>query len=160
MNGKTDSRTVVVEDDPRLQVSPEDRIRRRTALDTLSTLARDADSARRRAVAMNTALTTLTDSWKLPNAPPVPDAVKKAAEDLLAKVKSTAALFETPAPHGGRGGANGTAGPPPPYTPPPVTQKISRLINAIDGFSGPPTSRASWPTSKKLPRSSRKAPPR
>jgi len=33
------------------------------------------------------------------------------------------------------------AGAPPPYTPPPVNQKISRLMGVIDNFSGPPTSR-------------------
>ena len=46
--------------------------------------------------------------------------------------------FEGPA--GGRG-AGGGAGAPPPYTPPPVNQKIKRLMGVIDGFSGPPTSR-------------------
>ena len=30
---------------------------------------------------------------------------------------------------------------PPPYTPPPVTQKIGRLLSGIDGYSSAPTSR-------------------
>ena len=38
------------------------------------TMTKEADAARRKAVAMNTALTSLTDSWKQPNAPAVPDA--------------------------------------------------------------------------------------
>ncbi len=137
-NGKTDSRTFKVEDDPRVQLSSDDRAKRRKAVETLVTMTKDADAARRRAVAMNTALTSLTDSWKQPNAPAVPDAVKKSAEDLLARVKKAAAKFETA---GGGRGAGGTAGPPPPYTPPPVTQKISRLMSTLDGYSAAPTSR-------------------
>jgi hypothetical protein len=99
-------------------------------------MTKDADAVRRKAVAMNTALTSLTDAWKQPNAPTIPDAVKKAAEDLQARVKNVTAKFENAG--GGRGGA---AGPPPPYTPPPVTQKIARLIGTIDGYSAAPTAR-------------------
>jgi len=138
--GKTDSRTVTVEDDPRVQMSAEDRAKRKKAIDTLVTMTKDADAARRRAVGMNTALTSLTDSWKLPNAPAVPDAVKKAADDLLARVKAAAATFEN-AGGGGRGGGGGGAGPPLTYTPPPVTQKITRLMGSIDSYSEAPTAR-------------------
>ena len=101
-------------------------------------MTRDADAARRKIVGINTALTSLTDSWKLPNAPAVPDSVKKAAEDLMAKVKPVLATFENPA-GGGRGG--GGADPDGPFVPPPVTQKIARLTTTIDGYSSAPTSR-------------------
>jgi hypothetical protein len=138
-NGKTDSRTFTVEEDPRIQLSSDDRGKRRQAIETLMTMTKDADAARRRAVAMNTALTSLTDSWKQPNAPAVPDPVKKAADDLLARVKKAAAKFEQQG--GGRGGAGGSAGPPPAYTPPPVTQKIQRLMFSLDGYSAAPTAR-------------------
>jgi len=137
--GKTDTRTVVVEEDPRVQMSAEDRAKRKKAIDTLVTMTKDADSARRKAVGMNTALTSLTDSWKQPNAPAVPDSVKKTAEDLLTKVKAAVATFE--ALGGGRGGGGGGAGPPLTYTPPPVTQKIARLMGSIDGYSEAPTTR-------------------
>ncbi|HTX35754.1 MAG TPA: hypothetical protein VME43_12065 [Bryobacteraceae bacterium] len=137
--GKTESRPIVVEDDPRVQMSAEDRSKKRQALSTLATMAHDADASRRKAVAMTTALTNLTDSWKLPNAAPVPESVKKAADDLLAKVKTAAARFETQG-FGGRGGGGGGAGAAPPYTPPPVTQKITRLMSTIDAYSAPPTS--------------------
>jgi hypothetical protein len=138
-NAKTDTMTVKVEDDPRIQLSSEDRSKRRRAIDTLATMAKDADAARRKVAGMNTALTNLTDSWKLSNAPTVPDNVKKAADDLLARVKKGLAEFE--AQGGGRGGAGGGAGPPPPYAPPPVTQKINRLMFSLDGYSAPPSSR-------------------
>jgi photosystem II stability/assembly factor-like uncharacterized protein len=137
-NGKTETRTVVVEDDPRVQFSSEDRAKKRKAIETLVTMTKEADTARRRAVAMNAALTSLTDGWKSPNTPTVPDPVKKSAEDLLARVKKAAARFEQA---GGGRGAGGTAGPPPPYTPPPVTTKLARLTAAIDNYSAAPTSR-------------------
>jgi hypothetical protein len=138
--GKTETKTVLVEDDPRLTVSPDDRSKRRTAITKLYTMTRQAEEGRRKIVAMNTAVTALTDNWKRqPAAPPVPDSVKKAADDTLAKIKAVLATFENPA--GGGRGAGGGAGAPPPYTPPPVNQKINRLMGAIDNFSGPPTSR-------------------
>jgi photosystem II stability/assembly factor-like uncharacterized protein len=132
-DGKTDSRNVTVEEDPRVQLSDEDRAKRRRALTSLATMTRDADAARRRIVGINTALNTLIESWKLPNAPSVPDGVKKSAEDLMAKVKPALATFENP-PGGGRGGGG-------PYVPPPVTQKIARLTNALDNYSAAPTTR-------------------
>jgi photosystem II stability/assembly factor-like uncharacterized protein len=137
-NGKSDSRTFTVEEDPRVQFSTEDRTKRRQALDTLTAMTKQADDARKKAVAMNTALTSLTDGWKAPGAPAVPDNVKKAADDLLARAKKTAAMFEQ---QGGGRGAGGGAGAPPPYTPPPVTQKIQRLMFSIDGYSAAPTTR-------------------
>lgn len=140
--GKTDSHVVKVEDDPRVQFSADDRAKRRKAVDTLISMTKEADASRRKAVAMTTALTSLTDSWKLPNAAPVPDAVKKAVTDMLEKAKKVAATFE--AAGGGRGGRGAgavAAGPPPPYTPPPVTQKITRLMFTIDGYSAAPTRR-------------------
>jgi hypothetical protein len=140
--GKTDSKTFIVEDDPRVQLSSDDRARRRQALSRLVSMTKDAEAGRKKAVGMNTALTSLTDSWKQPNSPPVPDAVKKAAEDLLVRVKAAAAIFESAGGgRGGRGGAGGGAGPPPPYTPPPVTQKIGRVLAALDGYSAAPTTR-------------------
>ena len=102
-------------------------------------MTRQAEEGRRKIVAMNTAVTALTDSWKRPAAPAVPDSVKKAADETLAKIKAVLGTFEGPA--GGGRGAGGGAGAPPPYTPPPVNQKITRLMGVIDGYSGPPTSR-------------------
>jgi photosystem II stability/assembly factor-like uncharacterized protein len=137
--GKSDSATVTVEEDPRVELSPEDRARRRKAIDTLVTLIRAADEPTRKAVGLTTALTALTASWTGPNAVPVPDAARKAVEDMDAKVKTAAATFQAPA-GGGRGGGGGGAGARPEFVPPPVTQKLTRLMGLIGGFSGPPTS--------------------
>jgi hypothetical protein len=137
LNGKTETKSVTIEQDPRLQVSQSDRDKRRQAIDTLISLIREAEVARKKAVAIHSALVALTDGWKQPNAPAVPDAVRKNAEGLLARSKTVADRFEAPA-GGGRGGG---AGAPPPYSAPPVTQKIGRLLGTLDNFSGAPTSR-------------------
>ena len=139
--GKSDSRTVTVEEDPRVQFSDSDRARRRKAVDTLVSMAKDAEAGRKRAVAMTTALTSLTDSWKGNNAPIIPEAVRKAADDLLARAKKVSTTFEAQGGGRGFGGGGGNAGPPQAFTPPPVTQKIQRLIGTIDGYSAAPTTR-------------------
>lgn len=136
--GKTESKTVTVEQDPRIRVSDSDRQTRRQTIDTLVRLTGEAEMARRRAVAIRTSLTNLTDSWKQPGGPKIPDAIQKSADDLLARSKTVADRFESA---GGRGfGGGGGAGSPPPYKPPPVTQKIARLIGQLDNFTGAPTS--------------------
>lgn len=135
LGGKTDSKTVVVEQDPRIQVPATDREKRRQTIDTLVTLTREADAARKRAVAIHASLVSLTDSWKAPNAPKIPEAIKKSADDLLARSKTVADRFVS------SGGARQGGEPPPVYTPPPVTQKIGRLLGALDNYTGAPTSR-------------------
>ena len=136
--GKSETRTVAVQDDPRLQISAEDRAKRRTAITRLSDMAKQADEGRRKIVAMNTALTSLQDSWKRPGIT-VPDAAKKAADDMAARIKTVLPEFETPRPTGPvQLGAAGSRGP---YTPPPVNQKITRLLGTIDGYSGVPTTK-------------------
>jgi hypothetical protein len=135
--GKSDQKTVAIEDDPRVTMSDADRLKRRTALTKLVTLTRDADGGRKKIVAMNIALTNLTQSWSRPGAGPVPDAVKKATDDMLAKIKAVIGSFEMERPQG----QLGAAGPPPRYIPPPISQKIGRLMGAIDGYSATPTVR-------------------
>jgi len=137
--GKTENRTVTVQDDPRSTLTTEERVRRRTAITKLSTLAKQADESRRRIVAVNTALTTLTDGWQKPGAAPVPDAAKKAVDDMKARVKAVLGTFEAPRPAApAQLGAAGSRGP---YVPPPVNQKITRLLGTIESYGGPPTAK-------------------
>ncbi len=91
--GKTETQKVMVEEDPRVQMTDADRATRRKAVDTLVSMTKEADAARRKAVAMTTALTNLTDSWKAATAAPVPDAVKTAADDLMKRLKVAAAVM-------------------------------------------------------------------
>jgi hypothetical protein len=136
--GKTETRTVTVEDDPRSTITADDRVKRRTAITRLSDMAKQADDARRKIVAMNTALTNLTDGWKRPGVT-VPDAARKAADDMAARIKPALAMFEPPRPAApAQLGAAGSRGP---YTPPPVNQKITQLLGRIEGYAGAPTSK-------------------
>ncbi len=137
--GKTDTRTIVVEEDPRIQMSAADRSNRRQAINTLAALAKEADDSRKKVVAMRTALTNLTESWKQADAPPVPEGIKKSVEDVFTRVKAAAGTFDQ-GTAGGRG-AGGGAGPPLTYTAQTVVQKITRLMGAIDSFSTAPTTR-------------------
>jgi hypothetical protein len=142
MGDKKDSHSVVVEEDPRVVFSAEDRAKRRQAVDTLIAMTKQAAEPSRKATAMTTALTALIASWALPNSPQVPDAVKKAVDDLNSRVKVAAAvLVAAGGGRGGRGGGGGGAGAAPPFTPPPVTQKIQQLMGQIDGYTAAPTTR-------------------
>ena len=134
--GKTESKTVTVDEDPRVTMSVEARTQRRQALSKLYAMAREADEGRRKIVAIRASLSTLTDGWKRPGSAKVPDEVKKAADDLLAQVKQVVGVFEVE-----RQGQLGGAGPPLTYTPPPVNQKIGRLMGSIDSYSGEPSAR-------------------
>jgi hypothetical protein len=60
------------------------------------------------------------------------DSVKHAVDDLNTRVKAAAAVFV--AAGGGRG-----AGAAPAFVPPPVTQKIQRLMGQIDGYTAAST---------------------
>jgi hypothetical protein len=134
--GNTQTKTVTVEDDPRVSISESDRAKRRQALDRLMQLTHDAEMARRKIVAMNTALTGLMDSWKRPGAAAVPDSVRKAVDDFSARIKAVIGTFQAePAPGGGG------AGPALTYVPPPASQRIGRVAGQIDSYSSAPTAR-------------------
>jgi photosystem II stability/assembly factor-like uncharacterized protein len=135
--GKTDQKSVAIEDDPRVTMTDADRLKRRTALTKLVTLTRDADTGRKKIVAMNIALTNLTQSWSRPGAATIPDPVKKATDDMMARIKAVIGTFELERQQGQGGGA----GPPLRYTPPPISQKIGRLMGALDSYSAAPTAR-------------------
>jgi len=58
---------------------------------------------------------------------------------MTARIKPVLAMFEAPRPAApAQLGAAGSRGP---YTPPPVNQKITRLLGSIEGYAGPPTSK-------------------
>jgi hypothetical protein len=138
-SGKTETGAVTVQDDPRMTLNDADIAKRRTAITRLGTLAKQADESRRKVVAMNTSLTNLLDSWKRPGVPPTPDAARKLVEDMQAKIKAILPAFDAAPPAApAQMGAAGARGP---YVPPPVNQKITRLLGGIDGFSGPPTAK-------------------
>jgi len=115
------SKKVVVEQDLRVNLTPQESTQRRQAIAELFEMAKKSDVSERQFTALRTALTDLRKSR-------LPDSVQKAVDDLDKKMIS---IEKAPA---GRGG-----GPPGEYIPPPVSQRISTLLNTIDGYAFPPT---------------------
>jgi hypothetical protein len=81
-------------------------------------MAKGADASERQFTALRTALTDLRKTR-------LPESVQKAIDDLEKKMAS----IEKPS--AGRGGGE--------YTPAPVSQRISTLLNTIDGYAFAPT---------------------
>jgi photosystem II stability/assembly factor-like uncharacterized protein len=139
--GKNEASTkVVVEDDPRIAISAEDRAARRQALDKLAQMAGTSAAARRSITGLRTAVNTYVESWKAPSAVKPPESVQKAAQDLLKKAEDTCRKLATPQQCGERAQSLGNAGPPLVYTPPPVSQRITQLLGGIENYAAAPTS--------------------
>jgi photosystem II stability/assembly factor-like uncharacterized protein len=122
------TKKVVVEDDLRVTLSPADRAIRTQTITELFNLSKEADGPQREFTSLRTAITNLRAAWK--NSGDVPPAATKALDDLEAKMD---AVEKTPE-------ADLTAGTPlAQYTAPPVSQRITRLMGAVDGYALKPT---------------------
>ena len=162
--GKTMSKPVMVEEDPRITwFSPADRQKRTTTISELYQMSKQADAAQRRFNAISNSLRATIEAWNRPGAPALPENVKAAAEDLRKKVNDMRSSFGGGFGFGGgRGGQQqaaipaigarrgpggaepageplGSAGPPLVFTPPPVGGRINQLLNTLDSFSAAPT---------------------
>jgi photosystem II stability/assembly factor-like uncharacterized protein len=132
------TKKVVVEEDPRINISAEDRSARRQALTQLGQLATSAVTTRRALTGLRTSLNTEIESWKRPGTPKPSETIQKAAEDLLKKVEEACKKFGTTQQCGERAGGLGSAGPTLVYTPPPLTQRITQLLGSIEGYTAAP----------------------
>ncbi|MDP9360975.1 MAG: hypothetical protein M3P29_05930 [Acidobacteriota bacterium] len=133
-NGKNEQSTkVVVADDPRIEISPEDRAARRQALTQLAQMAQSGAAARRSITGLHTALKDYKKTK-------LPENIQKAAEDLLKKVDEACLKLGTPVQCGQPAPGLGWAGPPIVYAPPPVTQRITQLLGGIENYASAPTS--------------------
>ena len=131
--GKSEQSTkVVVEEDPRIEMSAGDRAARRQALNELAQMAQSGAAARRAITGLQTALKD-TKKTRLP------ENVKKAVDDFSRKVEETCLKLGTPVQCGQRAAGLGWAGPPVVYTPPPVTQRITQLLGGIENYAAAPT---------------------
>jgi uncharacterized membrane protein YgcG len=139
--GKSEqSRKLVVQEDPRIEISAEDRIARRRALDQLVQMAGPAMQGQRSMTALRTSLSNEIEGWKRPGAARAPENVQRAAEELLKKVDGTCKLFANPNQCGERATTGlGAAGPPLVATDPPVTQRILQLMGGIESYTAAPT---------------------
>jgi photosystem II stability/assembly factor-like uncharacterized protein len=125
------SKTVHVIDDPRVNFSPEDRVKKRAALTKLQPLVLQATSAQTSITGLKTNLTAAIESWKRPGAPQIPDNIKKAADDLLAKVNTVTDKYWAP--------GNNAAQPALVRPPTSLSQRVGIVFSGIDSTSAAPT---------------------
>jgi photosystem II stability/assembly factor-like uncharacterized protein len=133
------SKTVTVEEDPRIALTAEDRAARRQALDQLGRMATQAVASRRSLTAMRRSLNDAIEGWKKTGATKPPDNIQTTAADLLKRTEETCRKFGTAQQCGEKAPPMGTAGPPLVYIPPPVTQRILQLLGGIESYAAAPS---------------------
>ncbi len=130
------SKTVTVEEDPRVSITPEQRAAKRAALAKLQPVMMQGMMAQSSIVGLRTNLATAIESWKKPGAPRVPAELQKQAEELLKKIDEAYVSWGTPP---SLTSSISEAGPPLVELPTPLSQRAAQLAMAIEGTSGAPT---------------------
>ena len=125
------TKTVTVEEDPRIQLSAQDRTARNAALAQLAPMASQATALRRQ-------MTTLHTALKNYNTTRLPANIKTVITDLTKRVDDTCVKVGTPQ-QCGQAQRLGSAGPPVTYIEPPVTNRITQLINSLENFAAAPS---------------------
>ncbi len=127
---------VAVEDDPHIQLSPEDRAARRVAIDQLYAMEKTAAKDRKTIQGLKDALNATRGQWKAdaakPDLPKIPDDIQKSADELQKKVDKVAEKYIRV-----REGL-GNAGPPFEWKPEPLPDQIQGLLQDLDGFAAAP----------------------
>jgi photosystem II stability/assembly factor-like uncharacterized protein len=136
LGDKEISKTVKVVDDPRIQMSADERAKKRDALNKLQPLVMQAQLAQTSIVGLRTNLNTAIEAWKRPGAPQIPDNVKKAAEDLLKRIDAAYVNWGTPP---SLANTISSAGPPLVELPTPLNQRVGQLLQAIENTAAAPT---------------------
>jgi photosystem II stability/assembly factor-like uncharacterized protein len=131
LGDNSQTQTVKVEEDPRIEMTAAARTARHDAIMRLNDLYKTADHGQKMIVGLKKSLDEALAAWKKPDAPKIPDAIRKQAEDLSKKVDDLRGKFVSERGFG--------AGGPLHYTPPPLPQQIGRLMFQLDGYSGAPT---------------------
>jgi photosystem II stability/assembly factor-like uncharacterized protein len=133
---KEGTQEVVVEDDPRLEISPADRSARREAIEQLYAMAKTLDKDRKAIEGIKEGLKAAREQWKKdadkPEAPKIPEEIKKAADELQKKVDAVAEKYVRE-----REGL-GNAGPPLAWKPVPLPLEVQGLLRDLDGFWAAP----------------------
>src|SRR6266404_2002209 len=136
LGSKEATQEVVVDDDPRIQLSAEDRVARRAAIDQLYTMEKTAVKDRKTIQGLKDALNAARGQWKAdatkPDLPKVPEGIQKMADELQKKVDKMAEKYIRV-----REGL-GNAGPPFEWKPDPLPDQVQGLLQDLDGFSAAP----------------------
>jgi hypothetical protein len=133
---KEATQEVLVEDDPRIQLSPEDRAARRAAIDQTYAMQKTAAKDRKTIQGLKDALNAARGQWKAdagkPDSPKIPEEIQKMADELQKKVDKIAEKYIRE-----REGL-GNAGPPFEWKPEPLPDQVQGLLQDLDGFSAAP----------------------
>ncbi len=140
---QTQTKTVRVEEDPRIQISPSDRAAWHSAIMKAYDLAHTILMDQRQVNALKANLDATLASWKRPGAPKIPDNVQKAAEDLSKQVNAVQLNYAAGFGEGGGGAAAALR----PRRPASLTQRVTRLLSGagiayggMESFTAAPTS--------------------
>jgi photosystem II stability/assembly factor-like uncharacterized protein len=129
---KEGTQDVVVEDDPRLQISPGDRAARTEAIQQLYAMAKTADKDRKTIEGIKEGLKAAREQWKKdadkPDAAKIPAEIQKAAEELQKNVDAVAEKYVREQQ------GLGNAGPPFEWKPEPLPGQVQGLLRELDGF--------------------------
>ncbi len=113
LGDNSQTQTVKVEEDPRIQISAADRAARHDMQMQLYDLYKRADDGTKTIGGLKKSLEDTLAAWKKPGAPKIPDDIRKQAEALSKKVNDLSGKFVAERGAGGAGG-------PLHYTPPPL----------------------------------------
>ncbi len=127
----------MVEEDPRIGISPADRAARHEAITKLYELSKTADKDRRTIIGLKDALAAAQEQWKKGAAGAegvkIPENIQEAAEALAKKVDGLHGKYVRP-PQG-----LGNAGPPLEWTPAPLPDRAQGLMGNIEGYTAAPS---------------------
>ncbi|MGH9711548.1 MAG: hypothetical protein ACRD37_13485, partial [Candidatus Acidiferrales bacterium] len=132
LGDNSQTQTVKIEEDPRIQITDADRATRHDLLMQLYDLYKRGDEGQKTIGGLKKSLADTLAAWKKPGAPKIPDDIRKQAEALSKKVDELSGKFVTERGAGGAGG-------PLHYTPPPLPQRVGRLMFQIEGYTAAPT---------------------
>ena len=136
-NGQEASQRLTVQEDPRMQISPQDRAARRAAIEQVYAMAKTAAKDRKRIAALKASVHAITERWHSdtgkPDAPKIPADIRKSADELEKKVDALAEKFIRE-----RQGL-GNSGPPLQWKPAPLPQQAQDLLENLDEFVALPS---------------------
>lgn len=136
---------MVVEDDPRLNLSAQDRAARRAAIQELYDMVKTTSKDRGSIVGLQSSLKSTREKWKKESAKKdglkIPEDIQKQADELQRRVDEVALKYQRE-----REGL-GNAGPPLVWRPAPLPGQAQGLLEDLDDFAAAPGS-SSWTASR------------
>jgi hypothetical protein len=131
------TKTVHVEEDPRIEISAADRAKRYDAMMKAFALTTESTRTQQQIVSLKTAVDAALTAWKTrPANAKIPDNVQKAAEDFQKQVNAIAYKFVNPPEEGQE---QGSAAPPLVVYAPTLGQRINGVYGGIQSVTAAPT---------------------